>query len=76
MMQLNENAHLDREIHDHCSQFVQQIRLLTPLDRVAVILFDQELSSSRVAFDWREEEAPLLNPEPAFAPASSSEKKC
>ena len=75
MIQLENTAYLDREIHEHCSQFVDQVRLLAPVDRVAVVLYDQELSSSRVAFHWRAEEDPLLNPEPAFAPAPCSEKK-
>ncbi len=74
-MQLENTAYLDREIHEHCSQFVEQVRLLAPVDRVAVILFDQALNSSRVAFDWRTKEAPLLNPEPAFAPDPCAEKK-
>jgi hypothetical protein len=71
MIQLENTTYLDREIHEHCSLFVDQVRLLAPLDRVAVVLFDQQLNSSRVAFDWRAQEAPLLNPEPAFTPAPS-----
>ena len=74
-MQLQTTDYLDREIREHCSQFVEQVRLLTPLDRVAVILFDQELSSSRVAFYWRAEEALLSDPEPDCAPAPSSAKE-
>ncbi len=73
-MQLENTAYLDREIDQHCSQFVDQVRLLTPLDRVAVVLYDQNLSSSRVAFDWRAEEAPLLAPE-AVATAAGCPKK-
>lgn len=75
MIQLEHTAYLDREIHEHCSQFVDQVRLLAPVDRVAVVLYDQDLSSSRVAFHWRAEEDPLLNPEPAFAHAPCPEKK-
>ena len=75
MLQLENTAYLDREIHEHCSLFVDQVRLLTPLDRVAVILFDQELSSSRVAFYWRAEGDSLPDSGPVFTPASSSEKR-
>ena len=74
-MQQENTGYMDREIHEHCSQFVEQVRLLAPVDRVAVILFDQELSSSRVAFAWRAKEAPLHNPGPAFAPAPSPDRK-
>jgi len=73
-MQLEDTSYLDREIHQHCSQFVEQVRLLAPVDRVAVVLYDQDLSSSRVAFDWRTEESPHLN-EAVSAPAECPEKK-
>ena len=69
VMQLENTAHLNREFHDHCSQFVEQVRLLAPVDRVAVVLFDQELSSSRVAFDWRTAEPRILNPDAVSTPA-------
>ena len=64
MTQLENTTILDREVHQHCSQFVEQVRLLAPVDRVAVVLYDQDLSSSRVVFCWRTEEAPFVNPEP------------
>ncbi len=59
-MQLENTAYLDREIRQHCSRFVAQVRSLAPVDRVAVVLYDRELSKSRVAFDWCTEEAPFL----------------
>lgn len=74
MIELENTAYLDREIHEHCSQFVEQVRLLAPLDRVAVILFDQEVNSSRVAFAWRTEEAILPNPKSLATPAPYAEK--
>ena len=75
MIQLEHTAYPGQETQEYCSQFVEQVRLLAPVDRVAVILFDQELSSSRVAFNWRAEETLLTNPEPAFAPGLSAEKE-
>ena len=74
-MQLENTAYMDREIQEHCTQFVEQVRLLARLDRVAVILFDQELSSSRVAFAWRTEEAILPNPKSLSTPAPYADKK-
>ena len=74
-MQLQTTDCLDRDIHQDCMQFVEQVRLLAPLDRVAIILFDQELRSSRVAFYWRTGEVPLLDPEPDFTPAPSADKR-
>lgn len=74
-MQQENTAYMDREIHEHCSQFVEQVRLLAPVDRVAVILFDQEVNSSRVAFAWRTEEAILPSPKPLSTPAPYADKK-
>lgn len=75
MIHLDNTAYLDREIRQHCSHFVDQVRTLAPVDRVAVVLYDRGLSSSRIAFEWRAEEGSLLNPKAFSTPAESPEKK-
>ena len=75
MIQLENTTILDGEVHQHCSQFVEQVRLLAPVDRVAVVLYNQDLSSSRVVFNWRTEEAPKVNFEPALEPAEYPVKR-
>jgi len=75
VIQLEDTAYLDREIHQHCSQFVDQVQLLAPVDRVAVVLYDRGLSSSRIAFEWRAEEAPHIDPEAVTTTAGRPERR-
>ena len=53
MKQVNAFEQVDAVISSACSQFVEQARLLLPLDRMAVVLLDTEGATSRVVFSWR-----------------------
>ena len=74
-MLLESTDYLEHEIGQHCRRFVDQVRLLAPIDRAVILLFVQELDSSRVIFDWRPDEGRLFDLECASTPDNRPEKK-
>lgn len=53
MVQASQSYLLDDEIKDACAHFLEQVKLLLPLDALTVVLLNHEESTGRVAFSWK-----------------------